>query len=166
MFLLYLCLIIKCSAMYQTLTFLHSTFRWLVLLSLFYALFIAYRGYFFNKIYSKTDDWVRHWTATIAHIQLVLGIMLYSQSPIVSYFWKNFSTAKESFDVLFFGVIHIVMMLFSIILITVGSSLAKRKATDKDKFKTMAIWFTISMVLIFIAIPWPFSPFANRPYFR
>lgn len=152
--------------MYQTLTFLHSTFRWLVLLSLFYALFIAYRGYFSNKKYSKTDDLVRHWTATIAHFQLVLGIMLYSQSPIVSYFWKNFSTAKESFDLLFFGVIHIVMMLFSIILITVGSSLAKRKATDKDKFKTMAIWFTISVVLIFIAIPWPFSPFANRPYFR
>lgn len=152
--------------MYQTLTFLHSTCRWLVLLSLFYALFIAYRGYFSNKKYSKTDNLVRHWTATIAHFQLVLGIMLYSQSPIVSYFWKNFSTARESFDLLFFGVIHIVMMLFSIILITVGSSLAKRKATDKDKFKTMAIWFTISVVLIFIAIPWPFSPFANRPYFR
>lgn len=152
--------------MYQTLTFLHSTFRWLVLLSLIYSLFIAYKGYFSNKNFSKTDDSVRHWTATIAHVQLILGITLYSQSPIVKYFWNNFSTAKESFDLLFFGLIHIFLMLFSIVLITIGSALTKRKTTDKEKFKTMLIWYTIALIIIFIAIPWPFSPFANRPYFR
>ncbi|WP_306620389.1 hypothetical protein [Chryseobacterium ginsenosidimutans] len=109
---------------------------------------------------------MRHWTATIAHIQLVLGITLYSQSPIIKYFWKNFNAAKETSDLLFFGLIHIFLMLFSIILITVGSSISKRKMTDKEKFKTMLIWFTIALLIIFIAIPWPFSPFANRPYFR
>ncbi|SHK13344.1 hypothetical protein [Chryseobacterium polytrichastri] len=152
--------------MYQTLTFLHSTFRWLVLLSLIYSLFIAYKGYFSNKNFSKTDDSIRHWTATIAHIQLILGITLYSQSPIVKYFWNNFSTAKESFDLLFFGLIHIFLMLFSIVLITIGSALTKRKTTDKEKFKTMMIWYTVALIIIFIAIPWPFSPLANRPYFR
>lgn len=152
--------------MYQTLTFLHSTFRWLVLLSLIYSVFRACRGYFSNKEFSKIDDSVRHWTATIAHLQLVLGIVLYSQSPAVSYFWKNFQTAKESFDLFFFSIIHISLMLFSIILITIGSSAAKRKTSDKDKFKTMLTWYTIALIIIFIAIPWPFSPLANRPYFR
>jgi len=152
--------------MYQTLTFLHSTIRWLVLLSLFYSIFRAYRGYFSNKEFSKTDNSVRHWTATIAHIQLFLGITLYSQSPIIKYFWKNFEAAKQNFDLLFFGVIHIFLMLFSIILITIGSSVSKRKSTDEEKFKTMLIYFIIALILIFIAIPWPFSPFANRPYFR
>ncbi|MEY8760167.1 hypothetical protein [Chryseobacterium tongliaoense] len=152
--------------MYQTLTFLHSTFRWLVLLSLLYVLFRAYKGYFSNKEFSKTDDSVRHWTATIAHIQLVLGITLYSQSPIIKYFWKNFTTAKESFDLLFFGLIHIFLMLFSIVIITIGSAITKRKTTDKEKFKTLMIWFTVALIVIFIAIPWPFSPLANRPYFR
>ena len=152
--------------MYQTLTFLHSTFRWLVLLSLLYSIFRAYKGYFSNKEFSKTDNSVRHWTATIAHIQLVLGITLYSQSPIIKYFWTNFNEAKESFDLLFFGLIHIFLMLFSIILITIGSSISKRKTTDKEKFKTMLIYFAIALLIIFIAIPWPFSPLANRPYFR
>ncbi|AZA54912.1 hypothetical protein [Chryseobacterium sp. G0201] len=152
--------------MYQTLTFLHSTFRWLVLLSLIYAIFTAYKGYFSNREFSKTNNSVRHWTATIAHIQLILGIILYSQSPIIKYFWKNFSSAKESFDLFFFGLIHIFLMLFSIILITIGSALTKRKETDKEKFKTMLIWFTMALIIIFIAIPWPFSPLANRPYFR
>jgi hypothetical protein len=152
--------------MYQTLTFLHSIFRWLVLLSLFYSIFRAYQGYFSDKIFSKTDDSVRHWTATIAHIQLVLGITLYSQSPIIKYFWKNFTEARESFDLFFFGLIHISLMLISIILITIGSSISKRKTDDREKFKTILIYFVIALVIIFIAIPWPFSPLANRPYFR
>ncbi|WP_228376732.1 hypothetical protein [Chryseobacterium formosense] len=158
--------LLKRLMMYQTLTFLHSTFRWLVLLSLVYSIFRAYKGYFSQKEFSKTDNLVRHWTATIAHIQLVLGITLYSQSPIIKYFWKNFDEAKESLDLLFFGLIHIFLMLFSIVLITLGSSISKRKMTDKKKFKTMLIYFIIALVIIFIAIPWPFSPFANRPYFR
>lgn len=152
--------------MYQTLTFLHSIFRWLVLLSLLYSIFRAYQAYFSDKIFSKTDDSVRHWTATIAHIQLVLGINLYSQSPIIKYFWKNFTEARESFDLFFFGLIHISLMLISIILITIGSSISKRKTDDREKYKTILIYFVIALVIIFIAIPWPFSPLANRPYFR
>lgn len=152
--------------MYQTLTFLHSIFRWLVLLSLLYSIFRAYQGYFSDKIFSKTDDSVRHWTATIAHIQLVLGITLYSQSPIIKYFWKNFTEAREAFDLFFFGLIHISLMVISIILITIGSSVSKRKTDDREKFKTILIYFVIALVIIFIAIPWPFSPLANRPYFR
>lgn len=152
--------------MYQTLTFLHSSFRWIVLLSLAYAILRAFRGYFYQKSFSKTDDSVRHWTATIAHIQLILGIIFYIKSPIVKYFWKNFSEAKEALDLLFFGIIHISLMITAVVLITVGSALAKRKDTDREKFKTMLIWFTIALAVIFIAIPWPFSPFVNRPYFR
>ncbi len=157
---------LKNLIMYQTLTFLHSTFRWLVLLSLLYAIFIAYKGYFSNKEFSKTDNTVRHWTATIAHVQLILGIIFYSQSPIIKYFWKNFSDAKQSLDLLFFGLIHISLMLLAIVLITIGSAVSKRKPTDKEKFKTMLIYFFIALLIIFIAIPWPFSPLANRPYFR
>ncbi|WP_370898433.1 hypothetical protein [Chryseobacterium gossypii] len=152
--------------MYQTLTFLHSTFRWLVLLSLIYALFTACRGYFTGKKFSGNDDSVRHWTATIAHIQLVLGIILYIKSPLIRYFWKNFGEAKESLDHLFFGMVHIFLMLTSVIILTVGSAMAKRRSADREKFKTMLVWFAIAFIIIFVAIPWPFSPFVTRPYFR
>lgn len=152
--------------MYQTLTFLHSLFRWVVLLSLIYSVWIALRGYYFHKVFSGKDDLIRHWTATIAHIQLVLGIILYSKSPVVKYFWKNFSEAKGSLDILFFGIIHISLMVTAIVLITIGSALAKRKETDREKFRTMLIWYILALAVIFIAIPWPFSPLANRPYFR
>jgi hypothetical protein len=152
--------------MYQLLTFYHSIIRWFVLVSLFLAIYTAYKGYFSKSIFTKTDNAIRHWTATIAHIQLIIGIILYSQSPIIKYFWGNFDTAIQDFDTTFFGLIHIFLMLSAIIIITIGSALSKRKITDKDKFKTMLVWFSIALLLIFIAIPWPFSPLANRPYFR
>ncbi len=152
--------------MYQTLIFFHSIVRWLVLTSLVYSIYRAYRGYFQNLQFSKLDNLVRHWTATIAHTQLIIGIILYIQSPITKYFWTNFDESIKNVDTTFFGLVHIILMLSAIILLTVGSSLTKRKSMDKEKFKTMLIWFSIALLIIFIAIPWPFSPIANRPYFR
>jgi NADH:ubiquinone oxidoreductase subunit 6 (subunit J) len=61
---------------------------------------------------------------------------------------------------------HITMMLIAIVLMTIGSAKSKRKATDKQRFKTLAIWFTIALVIIFASIPWQFSPLTSRPYFR
>jgi hypothetical protein len=152
--------------MYTTLLFCHSILRWFVLGSLLYSIFIAYKGYSLQLIFTKRDNLIRHWTATIAHIQLIFGILIYVQSPIVKYFWTNFSVAIQNIDAAFFGLIHIFLMLTSIVLITIGSALAKRKVNDPDKFKTMLIWFSIGLVIIFLAVPWPFSFLANRPYFR
>jgi hypothetical protein len=152
--------------MYQILQFCHSITRWLVLLSLLYAIFRAWKGYVSNNPFSKRDHTVRHLTATIAHIQLVIGILIYTQSPLVKYFWSDVKEASHTMEYLFFGVLHLLLMVIAIIIITFGSALAKRKTTDRDKFKTMLLWFSISLVIILIAIPWPFSPLAQRPYFR
>jgi hypothetical protein len=152
--------------MYQTLTFYHNFTRWLVLASLLFAIYRAIKGYYSNSKFSKTDNAIRHWTATIAHIQLVIGMVLYFKSPIINYFWSNFKDAVNIFEIVFWGFIHTFLMFSAIVLITIGSALAKRKLADRDKFKTMLIWFSIALVIIFIAIPWPFSPLANRPYFR
>lgn len=152
--------------MYQALLFLHSLLRWILLAVLLYSIFRAYKGYRSNNTFSKTDNGLRHWTATTAHIQLVVGITLYTQSPTVKYLWSNFKEGVHTGDAAFFGLIHSVLMLTAIILITIGSALAKRRQSDHQKFKTMLIWFLISLITIIIAIPWPFSPLANRPYFR
>ncbi|MDO6803645.1 hypothetical protein Q4595_14420 [Wenyingzhuangia sp. 1_MG-2023] len=152
--------------MYQAILFFHSTVRWFVLISLVFAIFKAYKGYIAKTTFSKTDNLIRHWTATLAHIQLMIGILLYAQSPIIKYFWSNFKEAIQEIDTVFFGLIHLILMTIAILFITLGSAFAKRKQTDQAKFKTMLLWFSIALFIIFIAIPWPFSPLANRPYFR
>ena len=152
--------------MYQTLLYLHSAIRWLVLLSLIVAIVTAVHGLQVKRIFNHRDNLIRHWTATIAHIQLLLGMVLYTQSPIIRYFWKNKSEALENLDTTFFALIHLALMLTAIVIITVGSALAKRRPTNEAAFRTMLIYYSVALGVILCAIPWPFSPLASRPYFR
>jgi len=152
--------------MYTTLTYLHSITRWLVLAGLLYALYRAIHGLASKREFVRHDNLARHWSATIAHVQLIIGLCLYFISPVINYFLHNYKDAVHQREVRFFGMEHSSMMLMAILLITIGSAKAKRKKEDSDKFKTIAVWYLLALVIILIMIPWPFSPFASRPYLR
>ena len=152
--------------MYSNLLAFHSLVRWLVLASLVIAIVRAYNGWLTNRPFSKLDNTIRHITATIAHVQLMIGLWLYFISPIIQYFLDNFKDTVHQREFRFFGMEHISMMLVAITVITIGSAKAKRQPSDKVKFKTMAIWFTIGLILILTSIPWGFSPLISRPYLR
>lgn len=152
--------------MYPLFLFLHSIFRWLVLLFLLYAIYRAWTGWRKNRPFTPFDNFIRHTTATVLHIQLMLGITMYFISPLTKYFMSHFKEASKTGDLLFFGLIHMLMMLTAVVLVTLGSAFAKRQTNQLLKHRTVLIWFGIALLLIFIAIPWPFSPLAARPYFR
>ncbi|MCL6219365.1 hypothetical protein [Zunongwangia pacifica] len=152
--------------MYQILLSLHSIFRWLVLVSLLYAIYAAVKGLYSKTNFTKRDNAVRHWTATISHTQLIIGILLYTQSPMVKYFFNHYKFSQGWNEALFFGFFHLLLMFISIVLITIGSAIAKRKEVSGEKFKIMLIFFSLALLLIFLAIPWPFSPLAHRPILR
>jgi len=152
--------------MYPTLLVLHSVFRWLVLACLVLSICRAAIGLINDRQFTKTDNSIRHWTATAAHIQLTVGILLYTQSPLVASFWHHPQTGIYNLNLTFYSIIHLLLMLLSIVVLTIGSAMAKRKTMDREKFRTMLIWFSIALVLILIAVPWPFSPLSGRPYLR
>ncbi|RKR82901.1 hypothetical protein BDD43_3094 [Mucilaginibacter gracilis] len=151
--------------MHPFLLFLHSFWRWLVLGSLIYSIYISYKGKTNKLVFSSAANKWRHWTATIAHIQLMLGMAIYVQSPIVMYQIAD-NPNKLFNEQSFFRYFHISMMLFAVVLITVGSAKAKRQIKDAEKFGTMLTWFSLALLVIFIAIPWPFSPLTSRPFAR
>ncbi|WP_343699896.1 hypothetical protein [Chitinophaga sp.] len=152
--------------MYPYLLVAHSVFRWLVVVFIVYTICRCCVGLMQHRPFSKTDDAFRHWTATVAHIQLMIGMVLYAKSPLVQYFWSGSRTAPAPLNISFFAVIHILLMFAAIVLLTAGSALAKRKLEDREKFRTILIWYAIVLVVIVIAIPWPFSPLSARPYLR
>lgn len=151
--------------MHYTLLAIHSWLRWVVLLLLLISIYRALVGFMRNKPFTNADNAFRHWTATAAHLQLLVGIILYTQSPIVKSFWSTTSDTVN-IELTFYGLIHIGLMLLAVTVLTVGSGFTKRKQADKEKHKTMLVWYTASLLIIFIAIPWTFSPFVNRPTFR
>ena len=152
--------------MYPILLSLHSMIRWLVIISLLFAVYRAYSGWRSAKAFSKLDDRARFITTTIAQIQLVLGLWLYFVSPVVDYFLKNFSEAVHMREIRFFGMEHITMMVIAVVVLTIGSIKVKRASGDQEKFGRMFFWFATVLLIIFLSIPWSFSPFTSRPLYR
>ncbi|RDI15971.1 hypothetical protein [Flavobacterium sp. AG291] len=150
--------------MHQSLLVAHSLFRWAVLIALLFSIYKAWQGHRKLLPFTKTDNSLRHWTATITHIQLLLGIILYTQSAVAKAMVSEIKNGWS--DPVFFGLVHLSLMLTAVVFITIGSAKAKRVLSDSDKFKTMLTFFLIGLCIILIAIPWPFSPLAQRPYLR
>lgn len=146
--------------MYPHLLATHNVVRWLVLIFLVVAILLAWRGWLGNKKFSSTDSRFRVFTVIFTHIQFILGIVLYFVSPRVTAFLDNVGAGMKDKDLRFVGMEHALLMLIAVVFITIGSAKSKRQATDKGKFKTMAIWFTVALLLILFAIPW------SMPHFR
>lgn len=152
--------------MYQTLLTVHSLVRWISLALLVYMIIRAYSGWLSSGKFTSGDSSIRKWTITSLHLQLIIGIILYFISPITTYFIGHFSQTVGTRSIRFFGMEHVIMMLAAIVIATIGSARSKRRAEDILKFKTLAIWLTISLILILAAMPWPFSQAISRPWFR
>ncbi len=151
--------------MYNILFHSHKGFFYLFFGLLIVLLLKSIYAFLFHKNYTRFDEILKTITVSIGHLQLLVGIILYFTSPITKYFFQHFSEAVHQKEFLFFGLIHIVFMLTGIILLTIGSVKIKQQLTNRDKLKTLLIWFGISFIIIFLAIPWPFSPYVSRLIF-
>ncbi len=152
--------------MYPFLLALHSLIRWLVVIAIVVSLFTTWRGWLQSQTFTTRNRLIRTVTTAVSHIQGMIGIALYFISPVVQYFLHNFGNAVKLREIRFFGLEHSSMMLTGIILLTIGAYKSKRRPTDKEQFKTLAIWYTIAFVIMFFSIPWAFSPLTSRPYLR
>lgn len=138
--------------MYSMLTHAHSGLRWLVLIFLLLAIVNAGRKMGGSTAYGASDKRLGLFALIFTHIQLILGLILYFISPKVQFGAGTMGDALLRF----YTVEHISLMLISIVLITIGYSKAKRQEADSKKFKTTFWYYLIALVLILVAIPWPF----------
>jgi hypothetical protein len=151
--------------MYQGLLHTHSLLRWFLLIALIAAVVLAIKGLTGKKAYDATTDKFRKFTVIFAHVQLLIGLILYFISPMVQQGLSDMKAAMASKSLRFVTVEHTLMMLIAIVLITIGSVKAKRAADDAGKYKSLALWFGIALVLILAAIPWPFRAEIGKSLF-
>ena len=137
--------------MFDALKHAHSGLRWVVLALLLYAIYNAYSGWKSGRSYADSDRKVNLFTMISAHIQLLIGLVLWIMG---GRFNINGDVMKDA-ALRFFAVEHFTLMLIAIILISIGNGKAKRAAEDVKKFKSSFWFFLIGLVLILVAIPWP-----------
>jgi hypothetical protein len=137
--------------------FLHNLFRWLVLLTAFWALFRVWVGLLKHAEWSKKDRVAGLVFTSVLNVQFLLGVILLFQGPLHAVSaYSNMGAAMKNAVLRFFAVEHPFMMLLAVVIAQVGFSISKRATTARAKFVRATICYTISLILILAAIPWPF----------
>ena len=141
--------------MYSTIQSLHSYWAYLVLLILIIASVNSVFKFVGKKEFSAQDFRISLFTLIVSHIQLLIGLLLYFVSPRLSVFSElgMGGVMGDSINRLYL-VEHPLINIIAVALITIGYSKHKKKLTSTPKFKTIAIFYTIALVLFLSRIPW------------
>lgn len=150
--------------MYTGILHLHNLLRYVIVILLIIAVVKSFASWFGKREYTATDNKISLFLLISAHLQLVIGLGLYFMSPIVESALADFGAAMKNPALRFWGVEHILSMIIGIAIITLGRVMAKKAKTDSSKHRRQAIYFLLAMILIFSAIPWPWSA-VPRPWF-
>ncbi len=141
--------------MHELLLGLHSILRYVLLVLLVVATLRSFAAWIMGGHYFRSDDRMALFTVIFTHLQLLIGLILYFFTSQ----WVRFEGMGEVMNdpkLRFFTLEHIALGLIAIILITIGRSRSKRAYSEIAKHKRIAIFFGIALILIFLAIPWPF----------
>ena len=142
--------------MHPALLHSHSGLRW-VLLILLVATIFSVAGKRNGKVpFTAQDKKLSLFTLIATHLQAVLGLFLYFISMKVEFSGNTMSNPVFRF----FTMEHTLMMLIAIILITLGYGKAK-----KGNANGVFWYYLIALVVILVAIPWPFRTALNAAWF-
>ncbi|MFO7301240.1 MAG: hypothetical protein DIU54_002365 [Acidobacteriota bacterium] len=152
--------------MYVTLLVIHSLLRWIVLVAAVIAIARAWSGWTAGRAWTAVDDRVGRQFLLFFDLQFLVGLLLYAVfSPLTRAAFTDFGAAMRDSVLRFFAVEHIFGMVVALALAHIGRGRLRRLTDDTARHRTMAIFFTLALVIMLVTIPWPFMP-AGRPYFR
>lgn len=152
--------------MYPAFLTIHNLLRWVVLIAGLVTVIRAIAGLSGNRTWQRADDRAGLIYTVAFDLQVLVGLILFfALSPITTRALGDFAAAMGNTLMRYFTVEHSLLMLVALVLAHVGRTLSRRAPTDRAKFRRGAIWFTLSLIVLLAAIPWPFlNP--GRPLFR
>ena len=112
------------------------------------AILQSLAGWFGKKAYTEGNRKINLFALISAHTQLLIGLVLYFISPFVVF-------AKETMkdpQARYWTVEHIAMMIFAIVLITIGHSKSKKISLSEGKHRTIAIFYSLALLVVIVAI--------------
>lgn len=141
--------------MYQTIKSVHSYWAYIVLLVLVIATLNAIFKTLTKKEYTASDFRKALFTLIVSHIQLLIGIVLYFVSPRLQLFGElGMGDIMKNATNRLYLVEHPLINIVAVALITIGYSKHKKTLTSHAKLKTIAVFYTIALVLFLSRIPW------------
>lgn len=155
--------------MYEILLHAHSGLRWFVLVLVLASIVRAFTNMSSGK-FLAFDDKLTLMSLIFSHIQLVVGIALFVISPQIKAAMQyiteqGMGEMMKNAALRFWFVEHPFGMVVGIALITIGRISSRNAKDDQAKFKKVALYFTVGLLIIFASIPWPFREAVARGLF-
>lgn len=134
---------------------LHSYFAYIVLFVLVLAVINAISGWLGKKEFRFDKDLrVSLFALILSHIQLLIGLVLFFISANGLKAIQTLGMSGMNSAARLLAVEHPFTNIIAIALITIGWSRHKKKTNDTAKFKSIAIFYGLGLVLILSRIPW------------
>lgn len=124
----------------------HNLLRWIILPVMLFVLVRAYMGWMGKKPFSKIDNAFGGALIGLAHLQLLIGLIIYFSNDFFALL-KAEGTMKDATARLL-ALEHPLTMIIAIVVLQLGRTFSKKAANDEARFKTIAIYTTISLILI------------------
>lgn len=145
---------------------LHNLLRWVILILLVLSIVKAYKGSKSSNAFLASDKKTWLFTMIAAHTTLLLGLYQWTLGRFGLFTFvkpEGVSMMKDP-TLRFYQMEHPVMMIISVLFITLGYGMAKKQVSDDVKYKKAFRYFVIALLLILVAVPWPFREI-GRPLF-
>lgn len=150
--------------MFESVLFLHSWFRWVVLVSLILLGFKFFKSWIKKEKWAPTDNSYINGFSQIYYTQIAIGLTLYfGLSPIPKAVISDTGLLKDPYF-FFFSIRHGLSMILGVGVFHMGKAIAKKKPVES---RYMILTFTViaTLLVILSAIPWPTLSY-GRDFFR
>ena len=134
---------------------LHNALRWVILITLLLSIY---------QLYTKKDALKTSKILLISsHSTLLLGLYQYFFGAVGFKMIQaaGMGVAMKDATTRFWAVEHISSMLIAIVFITIGH-ISYKKTQNASK---TTVFYVIALLLIVLAMPWPFREGIGRPWF-
>ena len=141
---------------YQWALELHSYLAYVALAVLFLAVANAIMGLVGNRVFTTLgkDFRLSLFALILCHLQLLVGLVLFYLSPSGLNAIQELGMGGMNAAARLLAVEHPFINIIALILITIGWSRHKKFVEGKKKFKSIAIFYGLGLVLILSRIPW------------
>ncbi len=139
--------------MNQVLLNVHSYLAYAALTLLVLASINAILGLTSKKLFTDKDLRISLFTMIICHIQLLVGLIVYFVSEKGFHAFLIEGAMKNS-ELRLTMLEHPLINIIALALITIGWSKHKKEESNNGKFKKIALFYTLGLVLILLRLPW------------
>ena len=140
--------------MYSTILSLHSTLAYAALGVLLSAVINAILGVTSKSLFKPKDRSISLVALILCHVQLLIGLLLYFVSDKFEQWSLLGMKIMKNSELRQLLVEHPIANIIAIVLITIGWSKHKREESNNGKFKKIALFYLLGLVLLLAMIPY------------